>query len=105
MKDPGDSVAFSVRITDAGDYKIILEYSCPPENSKQEGVVQVDNREYQFETLGTSVYAEDKPLLFIKHAVAVTTMPHPGIYTIKIHPSHEGKELFHLKTVLLEPVH
>jgi alpha-L-fucosidase len=100
-----DEADFNVRITDPGDYKIILEYACAEASSKQEGVLEFDKNEYKFSTLRTSEYNESEPLLFIKHPVSMITVSKPGIYTLKIHPLHDGNELFDLKAVLIEPVH
>ena len=104
QKMPADSADFQIRVTEAGDYKLILEYACPPESARQEGSVTVNGKEYLFRTLRTSEVERSAPLLFIKHAVAITTIIKPGIYSIVIHPMQQGKELFKLKTVILEPV-
>jgi alpha-L-fucosidase len=104
MSQPGDSITFLTRITDAGDYKVLLEYACPPENSGQEGAVFVDGKEYRFQTLRTSSLEESKPVLFIRHPVAIVTITQPGIYTFRLAPGQSGKELFNLKSILLEPV-
>ncbi|MHA4809502.1 alpha-L-fucosidase [Flavitalea flava] len=118
MKSPDDVIEFTVSISDPGDYKLFLEYSCPEENGRQEGVVEIGqggqigetvvnppgNQEYHFETLRTSAYSENEPLLFLKHPVAISSIKAPGLYTIRIHPLKNGKELFQLKALLLEPV-
>jgi alpha-L-fucosidase len=105
MLTPEDEIEFTISITDPGDYKILLEYACWGENSGQEGVLQVHNNEYAFQTLKTTAYNVNEPLLFIKQPIAITSIHVPGIYTLRIHPLKEGKEFFHLKSVLLEPVH
>ncbi|MDP4129543.1 MAG: alpha-L-fucosidase [Bacteroidota bacterium] len=98
-----DEADFKVRVTEPGDYNIILEYACPEASSKQEGILEFDGQDYKFRTLRTSAYDENEPLLFIKHPVSMVTVSHPGIYTVKIHPLHNGNELFYLKAVLFEP--
>ncbi|MBN9298192.1 MAG: alpha-L-fucosidase [Filimonas sp.] len=102
MQQPQDQVSFNVRIAEKGDYKILLEYACPQESAKQEGVVNINNQDYYFRTLRTSEYEKSAPLMFIKHPVATITVDKPGIYTINIHPVQQGKELFKLKTVIVE---
>jgi alpha-L-fucosidase len=104
MKDPKDEAIFKMHVTEPGDYKVILEYACPQESAKQEGKLVVNGKEYYFRTLRTSEFEKSAPLLFIKHAVAITTISNPGIYTITLHPLQEGKELFKLKSVIMEPV-
>lgn len=99
-----DEADFKVRVTEPGDYRIILEYACPEASSKQEGIMEFNDREYKFRTLRTSAYNESEPLPFIKHAICVTTVTRPGIYSVKIHPMNNGNELFNLKSVLFEPV-
>lgn len=98
-----DMATFQMRVTEAGDYKLILEYACPQESAKQEGSITVNGQEYLFRTLCTGEFDQSAPLIFIKHPVAVTMIKQPGVYSITIHPLQEGKELFKLKTVILEP--
>ncbi len=104
MKDTADAAAFTVRITDAGDYKVVLEYACTPESAKQEGLLSLNGQTYYFRTLRTSPYEKSAPLLFIRHPVAIVTIAKPGIYKLNLHPLQKGQELFKLKTVLMEPV-
>ncbi len=104
MKTPGDAIEFNTRITDPGDYKLILEYTCPVDKGKQEGVIEVNGEEYHFETLPVSDYQVGRPLLFIQHPVAIVHIDHPGLYTVKIHPFRAGNELFKLKTFFMNPV-
>ncbi|MDB5212023.1 MAG: alpha-L-fucosidase [Sediminibacterium sp.] len=104
QKIPGDSASFQIRVTEAGDYKLILEYACPQESARQEGSVTVNGKEYLFKTLRTSEIEKSAPILFIKHPVVVTTITTPGVYSIVIRPMQQGKELFKLKTVIFEPL-
>lgn len=104
MKNPGDVATFEMRITAPGDYRIILEYACPQESAKQEGSIKINGEKYLFRTLRTSAYDKHSPLMFIKHPVAITSISQPGRYTLAIHPLQQGKELFKLKTILLEPL-
>ena len=103
-KGPEDIAAFRVRVTDPSDYKLILEYACPKESANQEGGIKMNGQEFFFRTLHTGEFDQSEPLMFIKHQVAVTTIKNPGIYTITIQPLQEGKELFKLKAVQLEPL-
>lgn len=104
MVRPDDQAEFKFNITAPGDYKVSLEYSCPEENAKQEGIMEFDHKEYKFLTLRTSEFNSGKPLLFIKHPVAIVSVAKAGIYTIKLRPETDGKELFKLKSVILQPV-
>ncbi|MDR3713877.1 MAG: alpha-L-fucosidase [Puia sp.] len=104
MSRPEDSVSFLARITDPGDYKVLLEYACPPENSRQEGTLLFDGKEYKFETLRTSKLEEGNPILFIRHPVAIVTVPKAGLYTLRLSAAQQGSALFSLKSVILEPV-
>ena len=105
MKAPGDGATFTMRVTEPGDYKILLEYACGQESAKQEGSITVNGKEYFFRTLRTSEFEKSAPLLFIKHPVAITHISRPGVYSITVHPLQQGKELFKLKTVIAEPIH
>ncbi len=104
MATPEDGALFNTSITTPGDYKITLEYACTPAQARQEGVMNLNGKDYQFETLPTSDYESHKPLLFIKQTIAITTITKPGLYRLSVHPLHSGTELFKLKTVWLEPV-
>jgi alpha-L-fucosidase len=104
MMGPKDEARFDIRITDAADYKVILEYACNAESARQEGSVLVNGKEYLFRTLRSSEFDKSAPLMFIQHAVAITTIAQPGLYTIAVRPLQQGKELFKLKSVRLEPI-
>jgi len=104
MASPSDSVSFTIRFTDPADYKVILEYACPQESARQEASVTINGKDYLFRTLRTSEFDKSAPLMFIKHAVAITTITVPGVYTITIKPLQVGKEIFKLKNVVLEPI-
>ena len=105
--DKTDTASFSLNITEPGDYKVILEYSCQKESAGQEGGVEINNRQYLFRTLYTSDYDNGNPLLFIKHSVAIISIDKAGIYQLTLHPmgrGEKGQELFKLKSLLLEPL-
>ena len=104
MSSPTDELTYNVQFAEPGDYKIILEYSCPPEASKQEGVLQVGSRKFLFETLSTGIHSKMQPLMFIQQSVAMVSIPKAGEQTIKIAPLKEGKELFKLRRVVIEAV-
>jgi len=104
MAAPVDIATFTTRVTEPGDYKLILEYNCPPAQAGQEGVMNINDKDYQFQTLAVSDYDSHKPLLFIQQPVAITTVTKAGIYNISIRPLQQGKELFKLKTIWMEPV-
>lgn len=104
MKDINDQADFNIRIVEPGDYKITLQYSCSTESAKQEGNMKVNGQEFLFRSLRTSEFDKKAPLPFINHTVATTTFSKGGLYTISIHPVQNGKELFKLKSILLEPI-
>ena len=104
MKSAADVIEYHVQFTEPGDYKIFLEYSCPIEDSKQEGLLQVGDQNFYFETLGTGSYDTWRPLLFIRQSVAIITVSEAGLKTIKVSPLNEGKELFKLSRIVIEPI-
>jgi alpha-L-fucosidase len=104
MKAPGDSTTFSIRVTQPGDYSVILDYSCGRESAGQEGRVTLNGNEFLFKTLRTSEYDKAAPLLFIKKPVAIVNFTKAGVYSLNIHPIQQGPELFKLKSVILEPM-
>ncbi len=104
MQTMNDSVNFKVNIMDAGDYKVVLEYACPQESARQEGILSVNGANHFFRTLRSSEFDKSAPLMFIRHTVAITTIRQKGVYTIGVKPVQDGKELFKLKSIILEPV-
>ena len=105
MQDPADSISYQLNFSEAGDYKIILEYSCPVENSGQEGLLQFDAQKFYFQTLATGNYDNWHPLLFIQQTVSEVSIKEPGIRKITISSLQNGKELFKLNRVVLTPIH
>lgn len=103
MATPDDAATFQIRITDPGDYKVILEYACSPANAGQEASLEMAGEKFFFKTLRTSEYSNGAPLLFIQHPVAITKIERTGVYSITIRPDQKGSELFKLKRVILEP--
>ncbi|UAY54181.1 alpha-L-fucosidase [Arachidicoccus terrestris] len=104
MSSPNDAAEFSIRVTDPGDYRFILEYACPKEQAGQEGCLEIAGKTFFFRTLRTSDYDRKVPLMFIKHSVALYTVEKPGVYHIVVKPYKQGKELFKLKSIIAEPI-
>lgn len=104
MASPADAISYKVNFITAGNYKLLLEYSCPAENSKQEGLLQAGDQQFYFETLATGSHDEWAPLLFIQQSVAMITVAKPGIQEIKLAPLNSGKELFKLSRIIVQPV-
>lgn len=104
LNNVDDAAEFKLRMTGPGDFKVVLEYACPGASSMQEGIVAFDKQDYHFRTLRTSEYDINKPLLFIKHPVAIIHVTSAGPYSIKIHPLHNGNNLFNLRSILLQPI-
>ncbi|RPD39100.1 alpha-L-fucosidase [Chitinophaga barathri] len=104
-----DSISYQLRFTEPGDYKVVLQYSADTTNERREGLLELTPagkavQPYPFQVLFTGKHDTHKPLLFIDQAVAVITVPAPGEWTLRIRPAKDGKELFRLKQVLLEPL-
>ncbi|MBO9154490.1 alpha-L-fucosidase [Chitinophaga sp. GCM10012297] len=104
-----DSISYRLRFTEPGDYKVVLQYSADTANERREGLLELipagkAMQEYPFQVLLTGKHDTHKPLLFIDQAVAVITVPVPGEWTLRVRPAKDGKELFRLKQVLLEPL-
>lgn len=104
LQETNDAVDFNIRVTEPGTYKIALEYSCGPESARQEGSMKINGHDFLFRTLRTSEFDKKAPLPFIRHVIATTTFNKEGEYQISIRPLQNGKELFKLKSVVLEPV-
>lgn len=105
MKKPEDVVHFNLRFTDPGDYKIMLSYNCEVENSRQEGVIEFNKQRYLFQTVRTGgKYTNKEPLMFHNHHIAIVTVTEPGVYSLKIYPLKEGKELFKLQSIQIDAI-
>jgi alpha-L-fucosidase len=105
MTTPVDKVTYRVNFNEPGYYKIALEYACPLENSDQEGLIQVGEQSFYFETLSTGNYDTHwRPLMFIKHSIALVYISETGEQDIVISPVREGNELFKLSRIMVTPV-
>ncbi len=104
MKDSTDQAIFAIKVIEPGDYRVIAEYNCPQESERLEGSLNVNGQGFLFRTLRTSEFDKKSPLMFIKHTIATTTFKKAGLYYITVHPLQNGKELFKLKSIILEPV-
>jgi alpha-L-fucosidase len=104
MQSPSDDIVYNVQFSEPGDYKIFLEYSCPIISSKQEGLLQVGDQKFYFETLETGSYDAWRPLMFIQQSVAMITVSKAGLETIKISPLNNSKELFKLSRIIVKPI-
>jgi alpha-L-fucosidase len=103
LKDSTDLISFNLRITDPGDYRIILEYACDAASAKQEGILYFNQQPVYFRTLKTGSFEKNAPLLFIRHVAGIVSAK-AGASQIRIRPAFNGKELFKLKSVIIEPV-
>jgi alpha-L-fucosidase len=107
LADTSDAATFKLRITEPGDFKVVLEYTCPDSSKNQEGIVEFNANDQQlyFHTLHTSEENSSEPVLFIKHAIGIVHVDKPGQYSLKIHPyKNGGVSLFKMKDILLVPV-
>ena len=87
----------------------MLQYSADTTNERREGLLELipagkAAQTYPFQVLFTGKHDTHKPLLFIDQAVAVISVPAPGEWTLRVRPANDGRELFRLKQVLVEPV-
>ena len=103
VKDSTDEIGFNLRITAPGDYRIIMEYACEPASAKQEGILYFNEQPICFRTLKTGSFEKTAPLLFIKQVAGIVNAK-AGPAQIRIRPASNGKELFKLKSVIIEPV-
>jgi alpha-L-fucosidase len=104
MRAPTDSAQFSCRFLEPGDYRVILDYACPPADKDREGIVEVAGKSYNFQSLLTGDYNSHEPLLFIHHNVGIVTIKEPGTVTVSVHPKNDGGELFWLRRICFEPI-
>lgn len=104
-----DSISYKLRFTEPGDYKVVLQYAADTPSERRDGLLELapagePMQVYPFHVLLTGRHDAHKPLLFIDQAVAVITVPAPGEWRLRVRPAEDGKELFRLKQVLLEPL-
>lgn len=103
IKDSTDEIRFNLRITAPGEYRVIMEYACDPASARQEGILYFNEQPIYFRTLKTGSFEKNAPLLFIKQVAGVVSTK-AGPAQIRIRPAFNGKELFKLKSVIIEPV-
>jgi alpha-L-fucosidase len=101
---PTDRAEFSLRFTEPGDYRLILEYACPVAMKNREGVVQVGDQRLPFETLFTGPYDTHQALMLVRHTLGVVAIDKAGELPLAVQPLNNGPELFWLRRVILEPV-
>jgi alpha-L-fucosidase len=104
MVTPADEIQFKVDFAEKGDYKLSLEYSANEANENQEGILTVNGKESYFSTLKSGERDVRKPLSTIKQTITILTVKEKGTQIISIKPAFNGKELFKLKRVIIEPV-
>jgi alpha-L-fucosidase len=103
MQRRDDKAVFNLRFLEPGDYRIELEYSCIQDNAGQHGKIIFNNNSYLFQTLeAQSTYNIWKPMLFVKHAIAIMHIESAGEYPLVIEPLDNGKELFKLRSINFE---
>jgi alpha-L-fucosidase len=104
LKDITDNLNFDVQIDQPGDYQIILEYNCSSESAAQPGVIDFDSKSYYFKTLQSGEFNSNIPMMFIKQRVVTANIKEKGQYKISIRPDANGKGLFNLKTIYVNPI-
>lgn len=105
MLRPEDALVFPLHVQEAGDYKVVLDYNCETAGATQPGLVTLGAQQLPFLTLATGTYDSHKPMLFIDHAVGVIHIDKPGDYNLTVKPAKaNNKELFRLRSVVLEPL-
>jgi alpha-L-fucosidase len=104
MRSPGDRAEFLARFTQAGDYRISLEYACAGISKGREGFVDIGGQSLAFETLYTGEYDNHQPLMLIRHGVGVVSINKPEVVPVSVYPKADGAELFWLRRVVIEPV-
>jgi alpha-L-fucosidase len=104
MKTPADRAEFSLRFLEPGDYRFTLEYACSAADKDRDGVIEVGDRTLGFQSLLTGAYDSHEPLMMIRHAIGVVTIPKAGLVPVSVHPANDGAELCWLRRVIVEPV-
>jgi alpha-L-fucosidase len=104
LKDITDNLTFDVQIDEPGDYQVILEYNCPSESAAQQGVIDFNKKSFYFKTLQSGEFNSNLPMMFIKQKVITTNINEKGHFKISIRPDANGKGLFNLKSIYVNPV-
>jgi alpha-L-fucosidase len=105
MQKPADGAEFVLRFLEPGDYHMTLEYACVANSKDREGVVQIGDQPFRFQTLVTAAaYDSHEPLLFVRHSIGIFNIGAPGVVPVEIHPLDPGTDLFWLRSLIIEPV-
>tara|TARA_Y100000385_G_scaffold289642_1_gene359761 strand:- start:854 stop:2671 length:1818 start_codon:yes stop_codon:yes gene_type:complete len=109
MESPEDFVIWSLRVTQPGSYRLLLNYSAGATQADQEGVLTFNGTDYYFRVLETGDFtdpggfAKRKPIMFIDHPVAVVQIDKPGHYQVSLRPAQAGEDLMMLRHLTIEP--
>jgi len=108
QRKPDDVVSYRLRFTEVGDYKITLRYAADSTSENAEGTLEIASEktvaDYPFRVLLTGERDAWKPVLFIDQPIAIIKIADVGEYELRIRPSQSDKELFLLKSIVIEPV-
>jgi alpha-L-fucosidase len=90
-----DGAVWTFRAIKPGWYRFILEYSYPADREPVEGLVQLDDQQFYFQSFGTG----SKPYHFYEHPIAIVEIGEPGFHKISIKPVNSGGPFVMLKEI------
>ena len=108
LNSPDVAASWTIRVLEAGSYRVSLNYSASAAEAGQEGALVVGDDEYFFKVLETGEfndpggYEKRKPIMFIDHPVAVLTFDQPGIHQIRLGADQLNANLMKLQHITIE---
>ena len=108
LKSRNDSVQWDLNVTEPGEYKVSLVYSADATEAGQEGQILVaantkDQQSRRFRVLETGKITVARPVPTVTHHIGIIEFVQ-GPTTLTITPLQDGKNLFKVLNVVLEPV-
>ena len=108
LKSDDDFVRWNLNVIEPGEYKVSLVYSADATEAGQEGQILAvagtdDPQTLRFRVLETGEMSVARPVPTVKHDIGIVALEQ-GSATLTIAPLQDGKNLFKIASVVLEPV-
>jgi alpha-L-fucosidase len=92
-----DQATWTFFVDQAGEYRISLDYSYPLDIPRTEGLIQVADKNLQFETLPTGTRVQD----FYHRGIGTVNFPSAGRYKLVLGPKKESERFIKLRNITI----
>lgn len=98
-KSTEDDATWSFHTVQPGRYRIVLQYSYPADIKPAEGLVQLDDQKFYFQSVGTG----SKPHHFYKHSIATVEVREARVHQISVRPVQTTEAFVNLLGIEIVP--